>query len=155
MLQVVQEKEISHPGRRGSTRDQLPSEGLWLPAGESWRGSWSRVKMDLFRDTHSIVRMWTLSEGERAQGMGLLIVMVWVISYDNKWDEYSCYSREGTGIFKNWTAAHFWNGAGPYGPCPPCPLPTFCLWKIFSQKICLIPEVRTCRYQEKQLKETK
>ena len=57
--------------------------------------------MDLFRDTHSIVRMWTLSEGERAQGMGLLIVMVWVISYDNKQEKYSCYSMEGTGIFKN------------------------------------------------------
>ena len=31
-------------------------------------------------------------------------------------------------------------------PAPPqCPLPAFCLWKNFSQRISLIREVRTCR----------
>ena len=51
-------------------------------------------------DTLSIGRMWTFSEGERTQGMDLLAVMGWVISF-NKWEKYSCYSREGTVIFKN------------------------------------------------------
>ena len=51
-------------------------------------------------DTHSIVRMWTFSEGERTQGMELLVVMGSVISF-NKWEKYICYSMEGTGIFKN------------------------------------------------------
>ena len=105
-------------------------------------------------DTHSIVRMRTFSEGKRTQGTELLVVMGWVISFNNKWEKYTCYSREGTGIFKNWTTAHFWNGAGPYGPCPPCPLPAFCLWKNFSQRICLIREVRICRNKGKQSKET-
>ena len=35
MLQVVQEKDISLSGRRGSTWGQLPSEGPWLPAGKN------------------------------------------------------------------------------------------------------------------------
>ena len=35
------------------------------------------------------------------QGMGLLVVMSWIISYDNEWNEYCCYSREGTGVFKS------------------------------------------------------
>ena len=52
-------------------------------------------------DTHSIVRMWTFSEGERTQGMELLVVMGSVISFNNKWEKYICYSMEGTGIFKN------------------------------------------------------
>ena len=58
-------------------------------------------------DTHSIVRMWTFSEGKRTQGTELLVVMGWVISFNNKWEKYSCYSREGTGVFKNLTPAHF------------------------------------------------
>ena len=49
----------------------------------------------------------------------------------------------------------YWNGAGLYGPCPPCPLPAFCPWKNFSQRISLIREVRTCRNKGKQSKETK
>ena len=32
----------------------------------------------------------------------------------------------------------FWNEAGPYVACSPCPPPTFCLWKIFGQRISLI-----------------
>ena len=52
-------------------------------------------------DILSIGRMWTFSEGERTQGMELLVVMGWVISFNNKWEKYTCYSREGTGIFKN------------------------------------------------------
>ena len=52
-------------------------------------------------DTHSIVRMWTFSEGERTQGMELLVFMGSLISFNNKWEKYICYSREGTGIFKN------------------------------------------------------
>ena len=38
---------------------------------------------------------------------------------------------------------------------PPCPLPAFCLWKNFSQRISLIREVRKCRNKRKQSKETK
>ena len=49
----------------------------------------------------------------------------------------------------------FGNGAGPCGLCPPCPQPSFCLWKNFSQGISLIREVRKCRNKGKPLKETK
>ena len=42
------------------------------------------------------------------------------------------------------------NGAGPHGPCPPCPQPAFGLWKNFSQRISLIREVRKWRSKEKQ-----
>jgi len=35
MLQVVQEKDISLPGRCGSTWGQLPSEGPSLPEGKN------------------------------------------------------------------------------------------------------------------------
>jgi len=45
--------------------------------------------------------MWTFSEGKRTQGMELLVVMGSEISFNNKWEKYICYSREGTGIFKN------------------------------------------------------
>ena len=38
-----------------------------------------------------------------------------------------------------------WNGARHYGPCPPCPLPAFCLWKNFSQIISVIRKVRKCK----------
>ena len=125
----------------------------------SWRKELrSKLKQNEIRliqgDTLSIGRMWTFSEGERTQGMELLVVMGSVISFNNKWEKYICYSREGTGIFKNWTTVHFWNGSGPYGPCPPCPLPAFCLWKNFSQRIRLIREVRICRNKRKQSKET-
>ena len=33
-----------------------------------------------------------------------------------------------------------WNEAGPHGPCPPCPLSDFCLWKNLSQRVSLIRE---------------
>ena len=52
-------------------------------------------------DTHSTGGMWTFSQGKRTQGMELLVVMGWVISFNNKWPKSTCYSREGAGIFKN------------------------------------------------------
>ena len=76
MLQVVREKEISRPGRSGNTRKQLLSEDPWLYVGKNWRVSWSREKNGLIQvDTHSILRMWTLSKGKRTQGMGLWVAM--------------------------------------------------------------------------------
>lgn len=32
-----------------------------------------------------------------------------------------------------------WHGAGPYGHYTPCPLPVFCPWKTFSQRISFHP----------------
>ena len=32
--------------------------------------------------------------------------MGWVISYTNKWEDYSNYFREGAGISRNMTIAH-------------------------------------------------
>lgn len=48
-----------------------------------------------------------------------------------------------------------WNGGGPYGSCPPCPLFAFCLWQNLRQRVSLIREVRKCRNKGKQSKETK
>ena len=36
----------------------------------------------------------------------------------------------------------FWNREKPYGLCPPCPQPAFCLRKNLSQRISLIRELR-------------
>ena len=33
--------------------------------------------------------------------------MGWVVSWDSKWDEYSCYSEEGTGSVGNWATVQF------------------------------------------------
>ena len=33
--------------------------------------------------------------------------MAWVISYTNKWEEYSNYLGEGAEISRNWTTAQF------------------------------------------------
>ena len=48
----------------------------------------------------------------------------------------------------------FWNRAKPYGLCPPCPQPAFCLWKNFSQRISLIRDLRKCRNKGKQSTKT-
>ena len=55
-----------------------------------------------------------------------------------------------------WTLCHWtkWKGAGPYGPCPPHPLPDSCRWKNFGQRS-LISEAKTCRNKRKQSQETK
>ena len=47
---------------------------------------------------------------------------------------------------EGWFLQSDWNRMGPSGPCPPCPLPAFCLWKNFSQGLSLIREMRTFQW---------
>ena len=49
---VLQEKEISHPGTHVSPQDRPPSEGPWLHAGKTSRAIQSKVKASLFREIH-------------------------------------------------------------------------------------------------------
>ena len=50
--------------------------------------------------------------------------MSWVISYTNKWEEYSNYIGDGVEISRNWATAHFgafysqpWNCPGTRSIC--------------------------------------
>ena len=67
---------------------QLPSEGPWLHAGSSH----SSVKPGLFREIYSKNRVWAVSEDERLhQNIGWLVFISCVISWANKWEDYSNY----------------------------------------------------------------
>ena len=82
--------------------------------------------MALFRDTHSIDRMpsvskgengpgrihftdrvWAISEGKRPQNTGWLVFMGWVILRANEWENYSSCFAKGVEIFWNWATAQF------------------------------------------------
>ena len=50
-----------------------PSVGSWLCAGKNSRASHSEVKEGLFRqETHCTDRVWTISEGKRSPGYGVV-----------------------------------------------------------------------------------
>ena len=47
---------------------------------------------------------------QKAECPGLwrwLVFMSWIISYTNKWEEYSNYIEDGVEISRNWATAHF------------------------------------------------
>ena len=61
---------------------------------------------------------------------------VWFLSWDaeGKW-----YLGKGHIVIMGWSRM-LWSS-----PPTPCPLPAFCLWNNFNQRISLIREVRKCR----------
>ena len=56
----------------GESLGRPPSVGSWLHAGKNSRASPSKVKAGLFRDTHSIERMRSISESESSPGRNTL-----------------------------------------------------------------------------------
>ena len=48
-----------------------------------------------------------LRKGELAWHVGLLVFMVWIMLWANKWEDYSNDFGEGVGISRNWATAQF------------------------------------------------
>lgn len=87
--------------------ERLPSEGSWLCAGEKEQAivkrKWTYLERYIFhRQNEDFLR-----KGELAWHVGLLVFMVWIILWANKWEDYSNYFGEGVGISRNWATAQF------------------------------------------------
>ena len=59
---------------------------------------WCTSKDQSSPERNKLYRVQTISEGKKPPNMAWLVFMGWVISYANKWEDYSNYLGKGWGF---------------------------------------------------------